>query len=91
LDDLPEELLNRVEPSTPETGAWEGDTAVAWPSPTDTGNPYRVGTKVRHPIFGLGTVKNCEGTTENRKVTVAFQNAGLKKLVAKISNLTILG
>jgi DNA helicase-2/ATP-dependent DNA helicase PcrA len=91
LDDLPEELLHRVESSEPEPDHWDTPGDTVWPARKEADNPYRVGTKVRHPIFGLGTVKNCEGTTENRKVTIAFQTAGLKKLVAKISNLTILG
>ncbi|MGH7830593.1 MAG: hypothetical protein ACREP8_10495, partial [Candidatus Binatia bacterium] len=57
----------------------------------DPGNPYRVGIKVRHPVFGVGVIRGCEGRPEDRKVTVAFQNGDLKKLVAKFSNLTILG
>ncbi len=57
----------------------------------DASNPYKIGTKVKHPIFGMGTIRGCEGNAENRKLTIAFHNGDLKKLVAKFSNLTILG
>jgi DNA helicase-2/ATP-dependent DNA helicase PcrA len=89
LDDLPQELLEHVK-------EWEefesnSNIGVFNSEAKDPSNPYKIGTRVRHPIFGLGTIKNCEGNVENRKLTVSFQSAGIKKLVAKISNLTILG
>lgn len=93
VDDLPEDLVQMTayrRPDPPRFG--EGIVAASGAaSEVEANNPYRVGTRVRHPIFGLGTIKNCEGGVENRKITVSFQSAGLKKLVAKISNLTILG
>jgi len=101
LDDLPEELIQRMEPPKASGLDWEGPGS-SWgedlfvgglqgaPSREEPQNPYKVGTKVRHPVFGLGTIRQCEGSTDNRKITVVFQSAGPKKLVAKISNLTIL-
>jgi DNA helicase-2/ATP-dependent DNA helicase PcrA len=101
LDEIPEELLNRIEPPSQKSyDDWQEDIPSSMESPVaartasgsgDPANPYQVGVKVRHPVFGLGTIKQCEGGTDNRKITVAFQSSGLKKLVAKISNLTILG
>lgn len=102
LDDLPEDILERIEP--PRLSFEDDESRPSFASPLaessffqttssieEPNNPYKVGTKVRHPVFGLGTIKGCEGKVENRKITVVFQQAGLKKLVAKISNLTILG
>ena len=94
LDDLPPELLHRIEPPRRHDWNWEESADLldsSYLPKEDPINPYKVGIKVRHPVFGLGTIKNCEGGSENRKITVSFQNAGLKKLVANISNLTILG
>lgn len=92
IDNLPEELLNPIAMRRPQALPYpKSETTFEVPKEEDSQNPYRVGTRVRHPIFGLGTIKGCEGGVENRKITVAFQGAGLKKLVAKISNLTILG
>ncbi|MDX1386834.1 MAG: UvrD-helicase domain-containing protein [bacterium] len=93
LEDLPEDILEPIAPDRPELqwGEPDAESGFAMARPQDPDNPYRVGTKVRHPIFGLGTIKNCEGSVDNRKITVSFQGAGLKKLVAKMANLTILG
>lgn len=93
LEDLPEDLLEHISTERSEV-SWEdapGGSTISLTQKEDPNNPYRVGTKVRHPIFGLGTIKNCEGNIDNRKITVSFQGAGLKKLVAKMANLTILG
>ncbi len=57
----------------------------------DPSNPYKVGTRVKHPVFGLGTIQACEGGVDERKITVSFQSGDRKKLLAKFSNLTILG
>jgi DNA helicase-2/ATP-dependent DNA helicase PcrA len=47
----------------------------------------RVGSKVRHGTFGLGTIKGLEGAGEQQKVTVVFQSVGAKKLLLKFAGL----
>ena len=47
-----------------------------------------VGDKVRHPEFGSGTVLHKVGEGDETKLTVAFESAGQKKLLAKYANLT---
>jgi len=106
LEDVPAELLNRIEmayPTWENKSSWEEDDDDDWepkrpawsnPKPAvkeDPSNPYKIGVKVRHPVFGIGTIRSCEGSEDNRKITVAFPDAGQKKLIAKFSNLTILG
>lgn len=49
--------------------------------------PYVIGTKVRHPVWGVGVVRECIGEGEDLKVTVNFPGVGLKKLAPKIANL----
>ena len=45
------------------------------------------GVKVRHKRYGLGTVMRREGDGEDAKVTVHFQQHGLKKMVVKYAGL----
>jgi DNA helicase-2/ATP-dependent DNA helicase PcrA len=47
----------------------------------------RPGTRVRHPLFGVGTVLRREGDGEDLKVTVSFPGVGAKKLVARFAGL----
>lgn len=49
-----------------------------------------VGTRVAHQRFGQGTVQKVEGTAENTKATIVFDNAGTKQLLLKFAKLTIL-
>src|SRR6266566_1013605 len=48
---------------------------------------FRPGQKVRHPIYGEGTVYQREGEGEEAKITVQFPRFGLKKLVEKYAQL----
>lgn len=57
----------------------------------DSDVPLRVGTRVRHPKFGAGVVRRKEGTGEGTKLTVQFERAGIKKLIARFAPLTIEG
>ena len=45
---------------------------------------YRLGAWVRHPVFGIGQVRQCSGS---EKITIQFSSVGLKKLVVKYAKL----
>jgi DNA helicase-2/ATP-dependent DNA helicase PcrA len=47
----------------------------------------RQGTRVRHPKYGEGTVFRREGDGDDAKITVQFQQHGVKKLVEKFAQL----
>ncbi|RYZ98051.1 MAG: hypothetical protein EOP11_21170 [Proteobacteria bacterium] len=49
----------------------------------DEGGSIAVGQKVRHAAYGLGTVKNLEGSTADRKVTIEFTGRVVKKFSLK--------
>ena len=55
----------------------------------DTGGKggLRKGTRVRHPKYGEGTVFQREGDGDDAKITVQFQQHGVKKLVEKFAQL----
>ena len=52
--------------------------------------PLSEGCRIEHQRFGIGRVLKIEGTGENTKATVEFQNAGTKQLLLKFAKFTIL-
>ena len=52
---------------------------------------YRDGDRVRHARFGEGTVVSSKLTRDDEEVTVAFPDNGVKKLLASLANLELLG
>jgi len=57
------------------------------PTPKPDGETFKIGQKVKHAVFGQGTVLNCVGSGDDAQVTVAFPNVGVKKLVAGFARL----
>ena len=55
-------------------------------SPIDT-PALKVGDHVRHSKFGFGIVMNCFHTRDDQELTVAFEEAGIKKLLASLAPL----
>ncbi len=53
----------------------------------DNEDGLRVGTRVRHATFGVGTIQRLEGRGDGLKATVTFQSAGIKKLILKFAGL----
>ena len=51
---------------------------------------FSEGCRIEHQRFGKGRVLKIEGTGENTKATVEFQNAGTKQLLLKFAKFTIL-
>ena len=59
----------------------------ATPPPAGEDMPMRLGTRVRHPKFGEGTILRFEGNGENRQVHVNFEDAGQKWLMFSLARL----
>jgi DNA helicase-2/ATP-dependent DNA helicase PcrA len=51
---------------------------------------WTVGTRVKHPKYGFGTVLRTEGSGADAKLTISFSNYGLKKVIAKFASLTVV-
>ena len=47
----------------------------------------KVGDHVRHSKFGTGIVMNCLPTKDDHEVTVAFEQASVKKLLLSLAPL----
>jgi DNA helicase II / ATP-dependent DNA helicase PcrA len=50
----------------------------------------RPGARVRHPLFGVGTVVRSDGSGDDLKLTVSFLGLGAKRLVARYAGLEVL-
>jgi DNA helicase-2/ATP-dependent DNA helicase PcrA len=48
---------------------------------------YTAGCRVKHPMWGVGVVRDCYGDGEDLKVMVNFPNIGVKRLAIKFANL----
>ncbi len=72
--------------------AWRPRPAAAtapFPPPTGVPAEMRPGVKVRHPLFGVGTVLRSEGAGDDLKLTVSFTGIGAKRLVARYAGLEL--
>lgn len=49
----------------------------------------KIGSIVEHQRFGTGVIKSIEGSGENTKAAVEFQNAGVKQLLLKFARFTV--
>lgn len=48
---------------------------------------YDKGQRVRHPTFGLGSIFASEGSGDDLKISILFQDSTIKKFVAKYARL----
>ena len=56
----------------------------------DSGDPpLEPGLRVRHPVFGAGTLLACAGAGPGRKLRIRFDRAGIKTVVLRFAQLEI--
>ena len=55
--------------------------------PMHTFTLYAAGCRVKHPMWGIGVVRDCYGDGEDIKVMVNFPTFGVKRLAVKFANL----
>jgi len=72
--------------STPEVSPTFDLNSESPPSGPDT-LALKVGDHVRHSKFGFGIVMNCLYTRDDQELTVAFEEAGVKRLLASLAPL----
>jgi DNA helicase-2/ATP-dependent DNA helicase PcrA len=67
-------------------------SAAAKPAPgrKSSGGKWTMGTRIRHPRFGNGTILRTEGDGDDLKLTISFMSHGLKKMIAKYAELEVL-
>jgi DNA helicase-2/ATP-dependent DNA helicase PcrA len=66
----------------------DGETPAYRYEDEDQSQPgMRLGMRVRHPMFGVGTVVAVEPAVDDVKVTVRFASVGAKRLLARYARL----
>ncbi|MDI3311698.1 MAG: hypothetical protein QJR05_09785, partial [Thermoanaerobacterium sp.] len=50
---------------------------------TNNKENYNPGDKVEHKLWGIGTVVSVDGNGDDKELTVAFPNVGIKRLSLK--------
>lgn len=85
LADIPRECCDWVERI--QTINKEDEVVHAQPSSSTYTLPYKIGTKVKHPVWGIGIIRDCYGEGEDKKVMINFPGIGIKRLALKFANL----
>jgi DNA helicase II / ATP-dependent DNA helicase PcrA len=55
--------------------------------PKKSAGKWIMGTRVKHPKYGQGTILRTEGDGDEMKLTISFMSHGLKKMIAKYAEL----
>jgi DNA helicase-2/ATP-dependent DNA helicase PcrA len=85
LEEVPTDLIEGYQPE-----ADEEDLLGAFEAPAPKYGALKVGDRVRHPHFGLGTVLRLLGSGVNARATVKFSGHGDKQLLLQYANLEVL-
>jgi len=97
LEDIPDNYITRTGFSFPENGRDFGkkkffqqrkSSPILFSKhmPPPEGD-FKVGVRVRHPLWGDGVVKKCDGTVDPPRVTVEFRSVGVKQLAPHVARL----
>ncbi len=81
------ELRNPYDRRRPDRVRDEAAPGFAYEQEDQSALPVRKGMRVRHRLFGVGTVMAIEEHDDDYKLTVRFAAAGTKKLLARYAGL----
>ena len=92
---VPSRFLREIPPHVLEGDPSDGDDFADGPrvdysysQEADGGEgQLQPGLRVRHPVFGVGSVVRVTGEGPGTKIDIRFDRAGVKKLVLKFANL----
>jgi DNA helicase-2/ATP-dependent DNA helicase PcrA len=97
LDDIPDELTSGSWRATRRSARQRGTTwASPGPAPGAAFEPalteprFRIGQRVAHEAFGEGMVLESRGRGDDQIVTVNFEDAGEKRLIASLAPMEVL-
>ncbi len=90
--DRKEETKKQEKILAPDVGIYRGISMETKTKPVEStgSNEIKPGSKVRHEKFGIGTVISIKGSGEKAELTIAFDNAGIKKLVLGFAPIQIV-
>jgi DNA helicase-2/ATP-dependent DNA helicase PcrA len=89
LREIPEEWVEGALPSARRAPAAEPalDYDYAQAEYDEGGGEVPKGVRVRHPVFGLGTVIETTGRGQAQKLRIRFDRVGMKTLLTRFANL----
>jgi DNA helicase-2/ATP-dependent DNA helicase PcrA len=92
LREIPARLLREVRPKVAVSrpmgsGGWAGERDLQYAETTPL-KGFRLGQRVRHPNFGVGVLKDAEGSGNHLRVQVEFETGGAKWLVLAYAPLS---
>ena len=92
LREIPAALLREVRPRVAVSrpmgaGGWASERNVQYADTTPL-KGFKLGQRVRHPNFGIGVLKDAEGSGSHVRVQVDFESGGAKWLVLAYAPLT---
>jgi DNA helicase-2/ATP-dependent DNA helicase PcrA len=92
LSDIPPDLLEGDLSSLADAAQAVYRRQTTWERPVSRTIEarYRTGMRVQHPVFGEGLVLETQLDGDDEEVTVAFAQAGIKRLAASLAELEIL-
>jgi DNA helicase-2/ATP-dependent DNA helicase PcrA len=87
------ESLDAHDPSSlHDDGDEPGATGLRFVRDADADRPFiefAVGTRVRHPQFGRGTIRSLERTRDSTRAKVSFDAVGVKTLILEFARLEV--
>jgi DNA helicase-2/ATP-dependent DNA helicase PcrA len=100
LQEIPEELIETLGTAMRGARTRAGATGTGRSSegrfdysysqePEDGGEGVAIGTRVRHPVFGVGEVLAVMGSDLNQKLRIKFERAGVKTVMVRYANLEL--
>ncbi|MBN2370580.1 MAG: UvrD-helicase domain-containing protein, partial [Vicinamibacteria bacterium] len=87
-DTTPSRFLNEIPARASDDSRhrqWSAPRAEIIPRSTTEG--LRPGERVRHPVFGVGTILRTDGDGHEAKITVSFASVGMKRLLTRFAGL----
>ncbi len=88
LQEIPEHLVQFQSDRQTATTRRFGSERKSSPPPDRS--PYRTGMKVKHPVFGVGTILGKRYAGDREILVVSFRRQGIKSLVPEYARLEIL-
>ncbi len=94
IDEVDPEVLDEAKASHARSGrkrkSYYDDLYKGVADPDADRRTYRVGSRVTHKIFGTGKIMAIEGSGDMAKISIQFESHGMKTLVAKFANLSLV-
>ncbi len=94
IDEVDPEVLEEAKASHARSGrkrkSYYDDLYKGVADPDADRRTYRVGSRVTHKIFGTGKIMAIEGSGDMAKISIQFESHGMKTLVAKFANLSLV-